>query len=320
MWPVDYILNSIYSPLRLEQDVPNHQWRDAFEDLLALECNGEMVSPESRKKEAETAVKILYGKASHIIYRVNQNLRQLARLQTELQESRERALLNGDMTRVSRIGNETLPLVRSCMEGEIRKSRVVKEAVEAQKDFPASRLKQRGQWIASLISSGALPGWTSHLESGPTPGQQRMLIRERTDPSNGPDDQNRIVCTENALEQIFGQGKISERADSSVEIDLFGLRSNEVLRITKSEGEGWSIYHSEVNPPRRHVTNQSTTSERVLLPDGSKVNKVVLTSHSVNGKKEKTVIIQDACKVLEEVEKARMLMQDEGTHWWSEYR
>lgn len=321
MWPVDYIFNSVYSPLRLEQEVPNHQWRDAFEDLLALDSNGEMISLESRKKETETAVKILHGKASHFIYRMNRNLRQLARMQTELRERREKALLDGDMTRVSRIGNVALPSIRSKMDREIRNSKVVKEAVETTKNFPASQLKQRGQWIASLISSGALPGWTSHLEGGPTPGQQRMLIRERTDPSDGSDEQNGIVCTENALEKIFGRAKISERADSRVEIDSFGLRSDKVIaKITTSEEDGWIVYYSATSSPRHHLTAQSTTIERVLLPDGSKANKVVLTNHSVSGKEEKIEIRQDACKVLEEVEKARMLMQDEGNHWWSEYR
>ena len=241
-------------------------------------------------------------------------------MQMELQERREKALLNGDMTRVSRIGNETLPLVRSKMDREIRSSKLLKKLWRPQKSFPLVN-SNREEWIASLISSGALPGWTSHLEGGSTPGQQRMMIRERTDPSDGSDEQNGIVCTENALEKIFGRAKIAERADSRVEINFFGLRSDKVIaKITTSEEDGWIVHYSAASSPRHHLTAQSTTIERVLLPDGSKANKVVLTNHCVNGKEEKIEIIKDASKVLEEVEKARILMQDEGNRWWSEYR
>ena len=321
MWPVDYILNSVYSPLRLEQQLPNHHWRDAFEDLLALESNGEMISLESRKQETEIGVKILHGKASHFIFRINRNLRQLSLGQTLLQESRKQAMLNGNRTIVSAIDNEALPLIKSLVDKEINNSGVVKEAVETQKHFPASRLKQRGQWIASLVSSGVLPGWKSRLEGGPTPGQQRILIRKWTEPSGKSDQQGDIVFTENDLQRRFGEAESPEIMGPSVEIDAFGLRSDEVVtRITISEEELGGESSSEASPPRHYLTAQTTTSERILLPDGSTVNKVVLTNHSGNGKDESIEIIQDAGKVLEGVEKARMLMQHETDHWWIEYR
>ena len=319
MWPVDYILTSTYSPLRLEQQLPTHQWRDAFEDLLALESNSEMISPESRRIETETGVRILHGKASHFIYRINRNLRQLARLQKQLQGNLEQAMLRGDTSIVSRIGNETLPMIRSTMDQEIHASKMVQKAVEIKKYFPASQLKQRGQWIASLVSSGALPGWTAILENGPTPGQQYTVIREPTDPSRVPNGQEAIVTTENVLEKQFGKAQVSEREDSTVELDIFGLQSHKILASVTEGEDGWGLY-SGIRSTWQYLTAQTTTSERVLLPDGSTVNRVVLTNRSGDGKEEKIEIIEDTGKVLEEVEKARMLMQDEGSHWWSEYQ
>lgn len=319
MWPVDYILNSFYSPLRLEQQIPNHQWRDAFEDLVALESNGEMISLESRKIETETGVEILYGKASHFIYWINRNFRQLARLQKQLQGSREQAMLRGDMTRVSRISNNTLPMLRSTIYQDIDNSKVVRKAVEMKKQFPASQLKQRGQWIASLISSGALPGWTSILENGPTPGLQYLSILEPTDPSRVTDGQERVVLTENMLEKQFGKVRVPEREGYVVENDIFGLRSDEVIISVREGEDGWQLT-SGINSTWKYLTAQTVTSERILLPDGSTVKKVVLTNHSGNGEEEKIEITENTGKVLEEVEKARMLMQHEGNHWWSEYR
>lgn len=319
MWPVDYVLNSVYSPLRLEQQIPNHQWRDAFEDLVALESNGEMISLESRKQETETGFKILHGKASYFIYRMNRNLRQLGRLQTQHQADREQAMLSGNMTIVSRVENETLPLIRSKMDKEVQNSKVVEKAVEVKKHFPASQLKQRGQWIASLISSGALPGWTSILENGPTPGQQYIWIRGPMDPSGVPNGQQCVVFTENVLERQFGKVEVPKKKSFTVEMDIFGLLSDEILvSVTKREN-GWDLT-SGIRSNWQFFIAQTTTSERVQLPDGSAVNKVVLTNHTGDGKEERIEIIQDSGKILEEVEKARMLMQDEGNHWWSEYQ
>ncbi|KAI4210595.1 MAG: hypothetical protein LQ351_006573 [Letrouitia transgressa] len=42
-WPIGYILGSSYSPLSLEEQFPEHKWRDAFEDLLAIESMGQPV-------------------------------------------------------------------------------------------------------------------------------------------------------------------------------------------------------------------------------------------------------------------------------------
>lgn len=40
MGPLGYILHSQYSPFRLETEYPSRNWRDAFEDLLALDLGG----------------------------------------------------------------------------------------------------------------------------------------------------------------------------------------------------------------------------------------------------------------------------------------
>lgn len=49
MGPIGYILNSPYSPLRLERQIPYKDWRDPFEDLLAIDAGRGMISKEDRK-------------------------------------------------------------------------------------------------------------------------------------------------------------------------------------------------------------------------------------------------------------------------------
>ena len=58
MWPLGYILGSTYSPLNLEQQLPNFNWRDRFEDLLAFESGKQMISAVSRQNEAVTASRV----------------------------------------------------------------------------------------------------------------------------------------------------------------------------------------------------------------------------------------------------------------------
>lgn len=36
MWPLGYILSSPYSPFYLEKQMPDREWRDAFEDRKYL--------------------------------------------------------------------------------------------------------------------------------------------------------------------------------------------------------------------------------------------------------------------------------------------
>ena len=71
MWPVDYILNSAYYPLRVENQLPGCRWRDAFEDLLALESKSEMISWESRVREQHMAFRINRGIAIHFLHLAN---------------------------------------------------------------------------------------------------------------------------------------------------------------------------------------------------------------------------------------------------------
>ncbi len=74
MWPIGYIGVSPYSPLSLEREMPSRNWRDAFEDLLALESGGEMIDYESREKEAITAERLWREELFEGVSTVNRQL------------------------------------------------------------------------------------------------------------------------------------------------------------------------------------------------------------------------------------------------------
>ena len=71
MWPFGYLIESSYSPLRLEREHPERNWRDAVEDLLAPESRGKLISHESRQEENAAAAKIGWDRASFCISRLN---------------------------------------------------------------------------------------------------------------------------------------------------------------------------------------------------------------------------------------------------------
>ena len=71
MWPIGYILDSHYSPLRLERRLPNRNWRDAFEDLLAVEAGRDIISDEGRKAGDDYASRNRYELASRFIAEAN---------------------------------------------------------------------------------------------------------------------------------------------------------------------------------------------------------------------------------------------------------
>ena len=75
MWPIGYLTASPYSPLSIEQQIPERNWRDAFEDLLALESGGEMIDPESRKKETVVADRLWRARLTHVVSVTNKQLK-----------------------------------------------------------------------------------------------------------------------------------------------------------------------------------------------------------------------------------------------------
>ena len=164
-WPMGYILGSSYSPFRVEQELPKSDWRNAFEDLLALESGGEMISHESRKQEKAVAAKLRWERAYHCIEKLNKVNARDASTFTLAQTA-----LNG----INSKRRQTDPAIISWLEKKMNEARemaqrrvALAEAFKAdeatRREWSAGRQKDRGQWMASLITSGALRGWGSRL-------------------------------------------------------------------------------------------------------------------------------------------------------------
>ena len=302
MWPVDYILNSAYSPLRVETQLPSRNWRDAFEDLLALESKSEMISWKSRLQEKNMALRIHRGVATHLLHLTDRALRDNVLFEEQVQEARREFELWGVGHQVSRIDNEILPRLKLVENFVIQKCKALSQTMESASQFPASHLKGKGQWIASLISSGVLPGWSSRVEISTWPDGPHFSMRKSTDPPQlQSDDKDRIDFTEKELRLRFA------KPDSAQQETHAGEKSPLEMAARPASSKKLPPFPGLV-PSGRDLVAQTIRSERVRLPNGSTANKVVLTHHSADGKEEKVEIVDDAAEVLDKVEKARLLM------------
>lgn len=315
MWPVGYLIESPYSPFRVEQELPKHNWRNAFEDLLVLESGGEMISDESREQEKAVAAKINWERASHCIETLNKLNARDAPSYTLAQTALKSAKSLGphkDLAIISWL-EEKIKSAREMAQRRVAIAESFKIREETRRDWSASRHKDRGQWMASLITSGALTGWSSTLEDS----EDGDLIRLRNKVA-APEDNAGIDFTELELHEHFEDGKPLEYGLPGPPLYLVSDRTPAV----PMDDDQFVDENSSPPPPpdlpvimsripeRPYFWGQNTTAERITLPNGKTATRVVMKNYLTNGDVEEKVIVQEPGRVLQEVEKARALIQD----------
>ena len=313
MWPVGYVFASPYSPFRVEQELPNRNWRDAFEDLLALESGNNIISHESRQQEAVIAAKVRWDRANYFIEKMNQlNMRDsptLNRGQKALDEMRASGS-GADLSAIAWL-DENLKAGKEAVLHRVALARSLKAWEENSREWSASRHKDRGQWTASLVASGALRGWYSVLQDSEV-GDLIQLGKEED-----PENLSSVITSEHELAGNFDRGeplqngspsgplyRVSRRRPAMPEKNPQILHEDSGPEIPPDEPELWSKV-----PERPCFWRQSMAAEQITLPIGKTVTKVVMRTWLTNGDVEEKVIIQDPGKVLQEVEKARSMIE-----------
>ena len=312
LWPVGYIIASPYSPFRVEQELPKRDWRDAFEDLLALESGNNIISHESRKQETAVAAKFRWDRANFLIEKMNKlNMRitpNLQRGQRDLDEMKA----SGDPANLSAISwlDKTLKAGRKTVLHRVALARWFKAWEEDRREWSASFHKARGQWTASLVTSGALRGWFSILQDSED-GDLIKLGKEE-------DPEKMISFSEQELVEHFVEGKplhsenpsaplyrVSRRRPAMPEKNSQILLEDSRPVIPPDEPQLWSRV-----PERPCFWRQSMAAEQITLPIGKTVTKVIMRNWLTNGDVEEKVMVQEPGKVLQEVEKARAKIEN----------
>ncbi len=300
MWPLGYILGSEYSPLNLEQQLPNFNWRDRFEDLLALESGNKMISAVSRQNEAETASRIRYESVHDDISHVNQELQRNQDYVVLLHKLRELSVRRRDPAYVSMIDEEALPFQKESSEIAIADGKALIGSLKALRNKPASSYKKRLPWITSLISSGAMRGWESAIYDS-SDGWLADVYK-----ADGSGDGQ--MFSELDLAMIFKRGhRLDFRSPTWSTYEGFYNNSYPQIDELCPDGDADPDYQHTLNTidnVRPSIMSQLTTVQRKKSWNGSIETRVVLKNRFSDGTEEEKTIVNDASKVLEEVEKA----------------
>ena len=313
LWPMGYLIESPYSPFHVEQELPNRNWRNAFEDLLAIESGGEMISAESREQERAVAAKINWERASHCINILNKlNARDVPdwTLAQAALNAAKSSRHQKDLVIIPWL-EEKMKLGSELVQRRVALAESFKAKEEMRREWPASRHKDRGQWMASLITSGALTGWSSTLEDSEH-GDLIRLNNDLADPRDG------VSFTEFELHELFEDGKPLEQGLPGPPLYQVSNRSLAVPVHDDQIIDGKVSPHPPPDEPlimsripeRPYFFGQNTTAERITFPNGNMATRVVMKNYLTNGDVEEKVIVQEPGRVLHEVEKARALIQD----------
>lgn len=315
MWPIGYLVGSPFSPLQLELEIPECNWRDAFEDLIALETCGQMISRESREKEAEVAVRLARSQAHTAITRSNEVLARDSRYMSILQRSRKLAVRHDYTARVSHIDKIALvERMRSQHLIDLSQTLVseLDKIEQAGNPRVSSETKEIGHWIASLISSGALPAWESRLYDSSSGRlwsfNKRIAPRESTEQV---DDQAGLDVTDREL----NSRKFYRRVPLQLAHPEWSTKNGgypEFVQIAiNAEDVSVTSFTNFKFPPLRHsICSQFTRVDRTELPNGLFSTRVLIKNLFTDGRTEDKEIVDDAGKVLEEVTKANVAMDD----------
>ncbi|KAK3168198.1 hypothetical protein OEA41_004644 [Lepraria neglecta] len=147
MWPIGYIIRNPYSPLHLECQIPSRNWRDAFEDLIALNSGGQMIGQQSRKKEAEVVAHLHYEDTYKQVSRINELLGREARWASLLQRIRAFGARNKINETISVVDDKAIPQTKADSQQLVEfGQRIIATLKEDErKGWPASRYKLRTQ-------------------------------------------------------------------------------------------------------------------------------------------------------------------------------
>lgn len=315
MWPVGYIIGSPYSPFRVELELPTRDWRNAFEDLLALESDGEMISHESREQEKAVAAKHHWQRANVCIDKINKLTTRDNPGHVLLQNALNQARSPGYSTDPSMVSwmEEKFNEVKRMAQYRIRIAEAFKSKEAICRQSSASQSKDRGQWIASLVPSGALRGWSSSLQDSDR-GDVIHLSKESVD----SEDSGGLSFTEAELYDNFVLGErftVSSPGPPLYEVPhrprgvpVDGDQLVDESSFARFPPDEPSIVTK--TPERAHFYNQTTNAERITLPSGKMATRVVMKTYFTNGDVEEKVMVQEPGNVLKEVEKARAMIQD----------
>ena len=341
-WPIGYIFNNSYSPFNLEHEMPKHHWRDAFEDLLAVESGRGLISLEDRRRETEATDQLRFERTSNIITRLNHLLRKDAADLALLEKTRDVAKTRNDELVVS-FCDEKAGTVNELMKMHIQLAEVTRDGFKAYNGITGSQSKGLGHWAASLITNGAMKGWwaaVSNSEGGELWHFEKHRHKEGEDIIGSTSTEGELhglfvnkipLSTEGpgpALDErpsgrLTANGSFPLDHDAINEGNPFPRQYNDDGESEDSEGLVERLGRVELSRTPEYLTTltlpavryQSMEANNIKNFDGSIGTRVILRTWFMDGTSGKSEFTNDSTKVLQEVFKARHSIHDRNAGW-----
>ncbi|KAL9594472.1 MAG: hypothetical protein Q9219_007021 [cf. Caloplaca sp. 3 TL-2023] len=188
------------------------------------------------------------------------------------------------------LSKRLIPLVESKQVEIAASAQQCKVDFEASKDSIVSRLKPRGQWIASLINNGALPGWRWTVATTVRENALEFLKCDKSAEVRG-----HVVTSESEIEERIEKDKPYENETPQY------IGRLERQAISNEEGPAT-------------VVSQTGQSDLITLPDGTVGSKMTLSNRLADGSILTKEFTPESVKLLEEVDMAQMSLDKWLTH------
>ena len=280
-----------------------------------------MISAGSRKRETEEAARLRFKRASEYIGRVNELLKRDAPAVHAAEEARDIAESDGDELRAEVYGAKVNTL-EAMVDFRLSIGEDIRAEFEKRKGWTGSQQKGRGQWMASLITSGAVNGWYARLSN--TEGGESWLVEELK--SETPDEPFGNWFTERELHDRFVEGIPYQIGMPDIALDE---RARPPRTASNRFPIGWGMHwpdESDCNGYLSRFRKASTSTSQpiryqhmeadtIKYPSGTVGTKVTLQTTFMDKTSENKEIMEDSVSVLREVEKARASIEDRNLGW-----
>lgn len=282
-----------------------------------------MINPQSRDRETSVAKRYWSQRIRRDVASVNKNLKTFDRFSSLLQKVR--ASYSGqNVTGQARERDETEAQIlqeqtnKMLVKGE---KRIAELKNGENKDWPASKYKNRGEWLSSLVYSGAIIGWVSNLFN--SSGGDHIYVQNVQGPEKGVDDG--IHFTEAQLQRLFEEGvpmriEPPQWTTAGLQYPIFSLAApndSELNTINEDSTDNTApppnVSNLSISPPPTSILAQVISSERKSLRNGKISVNVHIKNHRANGQIEEKEIRDNASKIVEEVGKAHESMDQAST-------
>ena len=259
-----------------------------------------MISAVSRQKEAVTASRIFNESVHDDISHVNQQLQRNQDYNILLQKLRDVSVRRKDSAIVSMIDDDAMPHQKKSSERAVTSGKALIDSLKYLQNKPACDHKHRVPWIASLISSGAMLGWESAVYDSAD-----GLLADVYKADGSGDGQ---MFTELDLTMIFKEGhRLDFRSPAwSTYEGSYGNLAYPQIEELCPEGDAdpdAANTYDTIDSIRPSILSQTTKVQQKKSWNGGIETRVVLKNRFTDGEEAEKTIVNDASKVLEEVEK-----------------